>query len=1372
LFNIATIAHGSNVTSINDLGSSIDNLDNLISTFDNEILDTDTNVDTITVSELDQRITKLKGLHQTLIDTLNVQLKNSIPNDWHLDLQMMQSKIERLTDIISYYENVKKTLVNDNTFLPVVPNISLEFDNKWQQMNDMCKSEVGECWLRDSDNEQSYSKMSFDHIHTKPEDWPNNLSTCERNVKEMNGNQDTCIDTKNTASFLNTACEHIADISLYDVGNTAEYTHIPNSRYNASRSGSGTNEKINCSVDHSGTLNETYFTDINVVKEKATNNCHNNGHHGEDRFSCWGLDTGIDINNQSIVSRDAQIKKLNTFSKLWSDTTSSSNKHGSCLINDSCRSESELREHVDHIKEPNNWQCHTVLQSADGLTVSKNQTDSYKKVYTPGTWNTTSNTRDLRTIAYADDTCRSLADANAHTNCLNGNYKCYEVNGQNNVVEKSIVKKVYTQPLNVNDATTIGTCNTTNPCLTLEQAQSDASGSCVNPDTCYTIDTGGGQMVSSMSISELPAIANSFSAGKLTYFNSQNNNCLTRSCDFPNSTNAETLCTSQTTKCYNSDNTTTDQPMVYANGLCNKPSTCQQERSCTYQTVYTDSSHTFNSGDIDKTDCTSSTGTQHAWLLESVHSDSDNNRNDYSKWSSDLSGANNFCSRNQTEINAFNNTDKTRNSTEPCIFDVNFNDNSLISNVDGVGFEGINYTPNDGFVTVAPGGFLELDGILPNYIAQSITDQSWLIQFRAISGSFRLKMALTTSPSSTNYFADLTGLHIFIEHDEINATIFRSPGNPLARAFARTTGVDLGTGIHQIVVTYNPNTLTFKLYFDDNSPITDMDAPIDEPIFYATGSTIVLNKWLFSSPGQNTEYHRVANYNRVLSESEIKNSYNEANHDIEPDVAPIITNLLQTPALVEETRTCDENDYHYIYKANGEIRNTHDELKLMQCSKDNSCGTSMSITKEQGSLKIGANCKEISIQSNIYDTICDACPAPAQLIPGNVRNLEVNSVTANSFTYSFNLPDNMVEYDGYIEYKYVLTGHYEDEGGLSQKNLLRREEVIPNASLVGANKIERQIINTSFTFNTFFHYKLVISVRIHETADYNSGTESDKFYYTAPALTPGKVRNLEVNSVTATSFTYSFNLPENMVNYKGYIEFKYVINREQRTEGGFLSETIPNATSHERILKASDVGTDIIEGLIDTLFTFIPYNMYKLSISVRIDESIDGYQSFTESDIFSYTPVESPQVSTSDTTPIEQPVSTTTSDTTAVYDLAFGKLFEGRTPFKPDYPDISKLSRTNLEIEFKFNEYVDRIMWVIVPSGHRTLTLTDITISPNLILGRINYGRIFVRKVNIPFTITSGPRLTPNTRYRLEFVLVDGNKKMSPSNKITFTTLK
>jgi hypothetical protein len=1210
LFNIATITHGSNVTSIHDLGSTIDNLENLISTFDNEILDANMDVNTITISELDQRITKLKDLHQTLIDSLNVKLKNSIPDGWHQNLPIMQSKIERLTDIILYYENVKKTLVNDNTFLPVVPNISFEFENNWQRMNDMCKSEVGECWLRDSDNEKIYSKMSFDHIHTKPEDWPNNLSTCERNVKEMNGNQDTCIDTKNTASFLNTACDHIDSISLYEVGNTAEYTKIPNSLFNASKSGSGMNEKINCSVNHSGTLNETYFTDINVVKEKATNNCHNNGHHGEERFSCWGMDNGIDINNQSIVSAGAQIKNLNTFSKSWSDTTSSSNKHGSCLINDSCRSESELREHVNHIKEPNNWQCRTVSQSADGLTVSNNQINTYNKVYIPGTWNSTTNTRNTRTITYADDSCRSLADANAHTNCLSsGNYKCYEIDGQNNVVEKGLtVKKVYTQPTNVTDPNTIGTCNTTNPCLTFEQAQNNAQ------------------------------------------------------------TNAQTLCTSQTIKCYNADNTTTDQNMVYANGQCSKPSTCQEERSCIYQTVYTDNSQTFNSGDIGKTNCTSSTGTQHAWLLESVHSDSANNRNDYSKWSSDLSGANNFCSRNQTEINAFNTTNKTKNSTTPCIF----------------------------------------------------------------------------SCTASDY--------------DTNISSFENEANAIA-------GINV------------------------NNDICSSSALCDVTYWKA----------------------KLKNTNCV---GDPTSDIQQANVNCPENCVPVVTAPVVTapaPAPAPD-------------------------------------------------------------------------PVPAQLIPGNVRNLRVSSVTSTSISYSFNLPENMVNYDGYIEYKYVINRLESDEGGHRSRTVLTSHERIPNASDVGTKKIERQITNSSFSSSVYVSYILSISVRIDESDVYHNSTESDEFYYTAPvespqdcegsylpwtkcsancgggtqtrtfdirkhasaggnacptvnetqdcnthactipALIPGYVRNIKVNSVTATSFTYSFNLPENMVNYNGYIEFKYVINRQQHTEGGYVSETIPNATSHERIPNASDVGTKKIEGLINTLFTFNLYDMYKLSISVRIDES-DVYHNSKESDgFYNSVPVESPQdcegsylpwtkcsancgggtqtrtfdirkhASTGGNAcptvnetqdcnthacinvgPVikQKPVSTTTLETTAVYDLA-NTLFRGRSPYLPNYPVISVLSRTTLEIEFKFAYYVMSVHWVIVPIGHPTLTAFDVAVMTNFIQGRTTLGLMIVSHTNDSelYTITSGPILKPDTGYRLEFVIKGPDRDYSPINKITFTTLK
>jgi hypothetical protein len=133
------------------------------------------------------------------------------------------------------------------------------------------------------------------------------------------------------------------------------------------------------------------------------------------------------------------------------------------------------------------------------------------------------------------------------------------------------------------------------------------------------------------------------------------------------------------------------------------------------------------------------------------------------------------------------------------LFDINFNNSLDVDYTkDGTALvfqenEAGAVTLNENSVTINPSKYIELTTGLPEYLKLNV-NHSWVVQFRAISGSFRLEMALTTSPSSINYFADLTGLHIFIENDDINATIFRSPGNALARAFAKTTGVDFIRG--------------------------------------------------------------------------------------------------------------------------------------------------------------------------------------------------------------------------------------------------------------------------------------------------------------------------------------------------------------------------------------------------------------------------------------------------------------------------------------------------------------------------------------------------------------------------------------------------
>jgi hypothetical protein len=83
------------------------------------------------------------------------------------------------------------------------------------------------------------------------------------------------------------------------------------------------------------------------------------------------------------------------------------------------------------------------------------------------------------------------------------------------------------------------------------------------------------------------------------------------------------------------------------------------------------------------------------------------------------------------------------------------------------------------------------------------------------------------------------------------------------------------------------------LYFDNELVVTEI-APTDEPIFYEAGSAIVLNKMANFSPSEPTEYHRVATYNRVLSQGEVNTIYNQIVQPtpVEEGIDPIDPNLL------------------------------------------------------------------------------------------------------------------------------------------------------------------------------------------------------------------------------------------------------------------------------------------------------------------------------------------------------------------------------------------------------------------------------------------------------------------------------------------------
>jgi hypothetical protein len=203
-------------------------------------------------------------------------------------------------------------------------------------------------------------------------------------------------------------------------------------------------------------------------------------------------------------------------------------------------------------------------------------------------------------------------------------------------------------------------------------------------------------------------------------------------------------------------------------------------------------------------------------------------------------------------------------------------------------------TLSEGYVTVNPGNnYIELTTSLPAYL-KNTGDHSWVIQFRLFLNNGYIRLALTTSPSSKRYL-NFTGVLIYIVNDTgnrrvIKVTYYKGPGISLVDAFyAIPTSIDLSIGIHQIVTTYNESTRTLNLYFDDKILVTSVASSTD-PIVYEVSSSIVLNKidnW--GNRDERTEYHKVACYDKILTQSEVIDLYTNTNTFTNANMATIDT---------------------------------------------------------------------------------------------------------------------------------------------------------------------------------------------------------------------------------------------------------------------------------------------------------------------------------------------------------------------------------------------------------------------------------------------------------------------------------------------------
>jgi hypothetical protein len=186
---------------------------------------------------------------------------------------------------------------------------------------------------------------------------------------------------------------------------------------------------------------------------------------------------------------------------------------------------------------------------------------------------------------------------------------------------------------------------------------------------------------------------------------------------------------------------------------------------------------------------------------------------------------------------------------------------------------------NDGHVSIAGGNYIELRDGMPEYL-KSIENQTWHIVFRADSATnYRMFLQNTIITSDFQISVrDMTGFYIIITGTFIQTIFFRGKRLELVKAQSDIGNVDLSVGLHSVTVTYLKSSNTIGLYFDGALLATASSHPDIEGsvISWETAESIYLNRYYIYGPTENTDYHRLAIFDRTLAKDEVLVLHNES----------------------------------------------------------------------------------------------------------------------------------------------------------------------------------------------------------------------------------------------------------------------------------------------------------------------------------------------------------------------------------------------------------------------------------------------------------------------------------------------------------------
>jgi hypothetical protein len=221
------------------------------------------------------------------------------------------------------------------------------------------------------------------------------------------------------------------------------------------------------------------------------------------------------------------------------------------------------------------------------------------------------------------------------------------------------------------------------------------------------------------------------------------------------------------------------------------------------------------------------------------------------------------------------------------LFDINFDDSSLDVDytIDGnpLVFEPSNasaVTADDEFVTIDGGAnYIKLPTGLPTYL-KNTGDQSWVFNFRAESTDSN-KFIIQTTPVDQSFELSVnqrTGVSVELHNTALTITLYKGFRSTLVRGAVNIGEIDLNANENSVVFTYERLDHQLRVYFNGvlSSTTTALAGNEASLIDWSTSDNLYVNRFYTYSPFQPTHYHKISVYDKILTENEVIDIYNES----------------------------------------------------------------------------------------------------------------------------------------------------------------------------------------------------------------------------------------------------------------------------------------------------------------------------------------------------------------------------------------------------------------------------------------------------------------------------------------------------------------